>query len=56
MQVVQDNFDADMLSTNGKASTHSLAMIILQPESTEEVNHRTVIKHLKKKRNESDMC
>ena len=31
IQVVADNFDTDISSPNGKLSTHSLAMIIIQP-------------------------
>ena len=31
VQVVSDNFDTDISSPNGKASTHSLAMIVMQP-------------------------
>ena len=36
VQVVSDNFDTDISSPNGKTSTHSLAMIILQPTCVEE--------------------
>jgi hypothetical protein len=32
IQVIVDNFDADISSQNGKVSTHSLAMILTQPE------------------------
>ena len=31
IQVIVDNFDTDISSPNGKASTHSLAMILTQP-------------------------
>ena len=37
VQVICDNFDADISSPSGKLSTHSLAMIITQP------NHKDVI-------------
>ena len=33
VQIIADNFDADMSSPNGKISTHSLAMIECFPES-----------------------
>ena len=33
IQVVIDNFDADISSQNGKRSTHSLAMLVTQPSS-----------------------
>ncbi len=39
VQVVADNFDTDILSQNRKMSTHSLAMIIMQP--SEGVNEKT---------------
>ena len=32
VQIVADNFDADISSQNGKLSTHSLAMIVTQPD------------------------
>ena len=31
VQVIEDNFDTDISSPNGKLSTHSLAMILTQP-------------------------
>ena len=33
VQVVVDNFDADISSQNGKLSTHSLAVLVTQPEN-----------------------
>ena len=36
IQVVVDNFDTDIYSPNGKLSTHSLAMIVTQPQKDEE--------------------
>lgn len=36
VQVIVDNFDTDIASQNGKSSTHSLAMLLTQPESNSE--------------------
>lgn len=36
VQIVADNFDTDISSSNGKLSTHSLAMIITQPMTHNE--------------------
>ena len=36
VQVIVDNFDTDISSPNGKLSTHSLAMILTQPEKLSE--------------------
>ena len=33
VQVVADNFDADISSQNGKLSTHSLAVLVTKPET-----------------------
>ena len=33
IQVVADNFDADISSQNGKLSTHSLAVLVTQPDT-----------------------
>ena len=33
VQIVVDNFDADISSPNGNLSTHSLATIIMQPSN-----------------------
>lgn len=33
IQIVADNFDADISSPNGKLSTHALAMIVIQPSA-----------------------
>ena len=35
-QIVSENFDSDISSPNGKSSTHSLAMIIMQPAGGDE--------------------
>ena len=45
VQIVADNFDADISSPNGKLSTHSLAMIMMQPqkEGTEH-EHDTILR------------
>ena len=37
VQVIGDNFDANISSPNGLISTHGLAMIVTQPE-TEDIN------------------
>ena len=46
IQVVVDNFDADISSQNGKLSTHSLAVLVTQPaapnESVESVKKDTI--------------
>ena len=39
IQVVVDNFDADIASQNGKKSTHSLAMIITQSGQEDDMLH-----------------
>ena len=36
VQVIIDNFDADVSSVNGKLSSHALAMIVTQPMKTNE--------------------
>ena len=36
IQVVVDNFDADISSQNGKLSTHSLAVLVTQPRSSNQ--------------------
>ena len=36
IQVVVDNFDADISSQNGKLSTHSLAVLVTQPSDSNE--------------------
>ena len=38
VQVIADNFDADISCPNGKLSTHSLAMIIMQPSCSNDVD------------------
>ena len=35
VQIIADNFDADISSPNGKLSTHALAMIAIQPSEAE---------------------
>ncbi len=40
IQVVADNFDADISSQNGKLSTHSLALIVTQPATTDNEFNR----------------
>ena len=35
VQVIADNFDCDISSMNGKKQTHSLAMIVIQPDDNE---------------------
>lgn len=47
VQCVVDNFDADISSQNGKISTHSLAMLITQPD-TECEDLEQAIPRLKK--------
>ena len=41
IQAVADNFDADISSQKGKLTTHSLAMLIAQPQSTALENQDT---------------
>lgn len=50
VQVVVDNFDADISSQNGKISTHSLAMLITQTleNDTTEHSNDNVIRRLNK--------
>lgn len=50
VQVVVDNFDADIFSQNGKRSTHSLAVLLTQKEQggTSSDNDKQVIKRIKK--------
>uniref|UniRef100_UPI00358F791D uncharacterized protein isoform X1 n=1 Tax=Myxine glutinosa TaxID=7769 RepID=UPI00358F791D len=49
VQVICDNFDTDISSPNGKSSTHSLAMIITQPTTSDETDVQDTIRRLKKK-------
>lgn len=47
-QVIVDNFDADIHSANGKLSTHSLGMIVIQPgNSINGMKDEHTIKRLK---------
>ena len=49
VQVIADNFDADISSQNGKLSTHSLAVLLTQPEEKEAENKiRDTIKRINK--------
>ena len=47
VQLDGDNFDADIASPNGKSSTHSLAMLIMQPETRDEDGSQDTINNLK---------
>ena len=47
-QLVADNFDTDISSPNGKLSTHSLAMIIIQPTHEDDTPPNETIPRLKK--------
>ena len=42
VQIVADNFDAEISCPNGKVSTHSLAMIVTQPLHTEQTELDTI--------------
>ena len=46
VQVVLDNFDADISSQNGKLSAHSLAVLVTQPTSSNQLNIQTIKKLL----------
>ena len=46
IQVVVDNFDANISSQNGKSSTHALAMIITQPGQDDELEETVRISRL----------
>lgn len=48
VQVVADNFDCDISSPNGKASTHSLAMIVMQPSTNADQEDVSQIRRLRK--------
>ena len=48
IQVVADNFDCDICSPNGKLSTHSLAMIVMQTGCRDDTDSKVDIKRLKK--------
>ncbi len=48
IQVVADNFDAAISSPNGMLSTHSLAMIIIQPAHSNDIAQSDTIPRLKK--------
>ena len=47
-QLVVDNFDTDISFPNGKLSTHSLAMIIIQPTHEDDTPPNETIPRLKK--------
>ena len=42
VQVVVDNFDADIASQNGKLSTHSLAVLVTQPDSNTQHQEHSI--------------
>ena len=48
IQIVADNFDSDISSPNGKLSTHSMAMIIMQPTRNSDKPQCETIPRLKK--------
>ena len=49
VQVIVDNFDTDISSPNGKSSTHSLAMLLTQPDSnSSETVQEDTIRRVKK--------
>ena len=51
IQTVADNFDADISSQNGKNTTHSLAMLITQPETAlidDQNTHRESVTRIEK--------
>ena len=50
VQIVADNFDAEISSQNGKLSTHSLAVLATQPESPSDADmcHRETIPRISK--------
>ena len=48
VQVVADNFDADIASQNGKLSTHSLAVIITQPDTQTTTPQKPTLKRILK--------
>ena len=48
VQVVSDNFDTDISSPNGKASTHSLEMIVMQPTCDNHPSSNPAIRRLQR--------
>ena len=46
-QTIVDNFDADIHSPNGKLSTHSLAMMLMQPSTPGNETDADTIERLK---------
>ena len=48
VQVVTDNFDTDITSPNGKALTHSLAMIVMQPTCDNHPSPDAAIRRLQR--------
>lgn len=42
VQVVVDNFDADIASQNGKLSIHSLAVLLTQPDANSQHQEHTI--------------
>ena len=49
VQVIVDNLDTDLSSPNGKSSTHSLAMLLTQPDSTSERVQEDTVRRVKGK-------
>ena len=48
VQVIVDNFDADISSQNGKVSTHSLAVLVTQPDRGGSVDDKCEIRRISK--------
>jgi len=48
IQIVADNFDADISSQNGKLTTHSLAVLVTQPDTNQDQSDIQLIKRIKK--------
>ena len=55
VQVVADNFDANISSPNSVKSTHALAILVTQPQHDEDVGDSNKIKWLKKEEMSSNM-
>ena len=48
IQVIVDNFDVDISSQNGKLSTHSLAVLVTQPDTKQCKTESATIRRIKK--------
>ena len=48
VQIVGDNFDTNISSPNGKLSTHSLALLIMQPDKNDDEIQIAIIRRLSK--------